>query len=551
MKTNRKFLNLLDYILCVFFQVQWLVKWLTTPVSYTIPPIWTALDLSSGYIPMSIIKLLFDEYIYLLWSLAHNCCPRRIYYDVDVGYIRISAKMMVVHSDPRIPGLCPTLLSWAVWIFILMMFKFGTCVASPNCPSMCRCTEQGEAGLMVDCRNNLLNQLEQWPPHTSSIDLSYNNFVTLTNNSLYHSTDIRIIKIANSRVEYVESGVFQEYFSLEELYLNQNSIASLPNQLFHGLSRLRILDLSSNRIQELAPNIFAQNHNLLQLDLSSNLLRNIHGNVFKAQINLNRVDLSDNRFNVFLPDSFAYCSSLQNLNFSNNPIVCDCRISPLIKWISGDGTINWTRDTIPHCHSPQAMVGVIVTEVNLEDKGCVATTAPIPLPKPAPVRTIITRSEQKKANQFKSKLGKIPYNPMLGWYTASALSGMLVLFLVCVALDKAKRTFYKWRRKRRQMRQPKEGSIDGFVVDCSKLTLELHHSHNRLQPQLSNRSSTSGGSKFQPQMSIKSNGSDKFPPIFTEVYPQDIVIEVRDHSGLEKGISADKELNLPQCETVL
>ena len=32
----------------------------------------------------------------------------------------------------------------------------------------------------------------------------------------------------------------------------------------------------------------------------------------------------------------------------------------------------------------------------------------------------------------------LPYDPMLGWYTAATLSGLLMLFVICVALEKIK-----------------------------------------------------------------------------------------------------------------
>ena len=41
-------------------------------------------------------------------------------------------------------------------------------------------------------------------------------------------------------------------------------------------------------------------------------------------------------------------------------------------------------------------------------------------------------------SSFVSSRDPLQYDPMLGWYTAAALSGLLILFLVCIGLEKIK-----------------------------------------------------------------------------------------------------------------
>lgn len=41
-------------------------------------------------------------------------------------------------------------------------------------------------------------------------------------------------------------------------------------------------------------------------------------------------------------------------------------------------------------------------------------------------------------NPFASSREPLPYDPLLGWYTAATLSGLLILFLACVGLEKVK-----------------------------------------------------------------------------------------------------------------
>jgi hypothetical protein len=47
-------------------------------------------------------------------------------------------------------------------------------------------------------------------------------------------------------------------------------------------------------------------------------------------------------------------------------------------------------------------------------------------------------------------LETMPYDPMLGWYTASTLGAMLMCFLLCVACDKVKQRVVRYHKFRTQ-----------------------------------------------------------------------------------------------------
>lgn len=53
--------------------------------------------------------------------------------------------------------------------------------------------------------------------------------------------------------------------------------------------------------------------------------------------------------------------------------------------------------------------------------------------------TVVMKSKEGHVvNPFASSREPLPYDPMLGWYTAATLSGLLILFLACVGLEKVK-----------------------------------------------------------------------------------------------------------------
>ena len=45
-----------------------------------------------------------------------------------------------------------------------------------------------------------------------------------------------------------------------------------------------------------------------------------------------------------------------------------------------------------------------------------------------------------------------PYNASVGWYIAATLSTMVILFIVCISLDRLKRNYYvyRWRKRMRK-----------------------------------------------------------------------------------------------------
>lgn len=485
---------------------------------------------------------------------------------------------------------------------ILIIFMIPVSNGGTQCPAQCACsTSQYDLGM--DCNSRELSTIPHFPQQTTRIYLSNNNFIVLKNNSFQFLSHVTYLQISYSHVSILEAGVFRDMTSLAELILSYNAISSLPDHLLDTLSSLTHLDISNNQLKSLPENLFRHSQSLQTVDISHNQINEIingtlrylqnleeinmatnlnmkipvntfHGlsvllrlnlsniglhslskDFFKGQLSLNHLDLSNNDFDTFEPKYIPHSISVYHLNLSGNPMLCDCNILPLRQWLDQGSSVAWGASTVPRCAGPRYLQGDLLTQIPLEQLTC-----PLTLPTAKAIREILTKSKQRRDNQFTSKLGKIPYNPLLGWYTAAVLSGMLVVFLLCVALDQVKQTFYKWRRKRRAAKETRTslpGNGDPMAMEGLQSSRELRHSHNGLQARLSIRSDSSGYSVFQPQLSIRSgrsDGSAKFSPIVTEIYPsQDIVIEVSDHSyDHEKPIMVENTAGgSGHCETTL
>lgn len=78
-------------------------------------------------------------------------------------------------------------------------------------------------------------------------------------------------------------------------------------------------------------------------------------------------------------------------------------------------------------------------------------------------------------NPFASSREPLPYDPMLGWYTAATLSGLLILFLACVGLEKVKdkilMTFEKDHQGGNNVRRGERASLAGGGCDGSQQRL--------------------------------------------------------------------------------
>ena len=219
--------------------------------------------------------------------------------------------------------------------------------------------------------------------------------------------------------------------SLESLNLNSNPLKELSTSFFKTMVSLTSLHLANAGLHELPQGVFTHMRRLRVLNLADNALKEIRAETFKTALN-----------------------TLQRLNLSRNPLNCSACANLEFRQLLLRRPLVLTTDTTTAaatCRYPAALNNKNFMEVDISYyPECHSILENMTMPS---ARASKGEKKGEEESPYKSKLGPLYYNPMMGWYTAATLSGMLVIFLLCLALDKAKRAFYKWRGRRRRRRE--------------------------------------------------------------------------------------------------
>ena len=150
------------------------------------------------------------------------------------------------------------------------------------------------------------------------------------------------------------------------------------------------------------------------------------------------------------------------LDLSSNTFICDCSIIPTVRWFNTNVTVLFTiaRNWIlPLCKSPADLGNILINALRLGDlkKSCdLLDKCDLLNPSPQLCMNItmitidhsygILATTSKPRIKYESIL--LPYDPMLGWWTAAALSGMIGALILCLILEQAKKKIVAYRRRR-------------------------------------------------------------------------------------------------------
>ena len=111
--------------------------------------------------------------------------------------------------------------------------------------------------------------------------------------------------------------------------------------------------------------------------------------------------------------------------------------------------------------------------------------------------TAVAKPPPAPANRPRDGAGAdepLPYNPMLGWYTAAVLSGLLFAFIACVGLEKAEKHLLDWCTARHDGADADKKHLDHLDHD-EHWTSSRHHHQQHQQYQCfktTTRTSTTG-----------------------------------------------------------
>ncbi|KAL1456117.1 hypothetical protein WDU94_000869 [Cyamophila willieti] len=240
--------------------------------------------------------------------------------------------------------------------------------------------------------NNLFETLpssEVWPPMNAllSLDLSYNMIGdTLTKGSFYPLLTLQGLDLSYNNLSVVPWEALSDFTSLRKLNMRGNQVKRLNKAAFGSLpvvfdldmSNIKQFNLSHNQINEVRRYVLGNFTSLHVLDLSYNEISNLHdSHVFKLPSNLTHLDLSHNLLssvplkeilntthlmevnfeqNKFtqIPTELFSILNRTRLRYAKNPLICDCYILPLYKWLHDqlEPDTHWINT---NCILPQLM----------------------------------------------------------------------------------------------------------------------------------------------------------------------------------------------------
>ena len=400
------------------------------------------------------------------------------------------------------------------WITVTTMVltantRMCSATSIPKCPADCACTYRGTgtvATVYVNCSHAHLSTLPQdlgrrvelidlshnplrvitedyFEPHTylHTIDLSYCSIHTIFNGAFNDLNRLRVLDLHGNMLSDLDPAVLSDLPSLVDLDLSHNKLTSLgadlllytrqlkkfklqhnkltslPKENSEMLSSLESLNLNSNPLKELPESFFKSLNSLSALHLANTQLHGLPEDVFSNLRQLKVLNLADNFLQEISASSFKHVlRTVHSLNLSGNPINCSC-VNFEFRILLEQHPLVWESGTAATCSYPPILQGHLFHQVDIAYFDCDINLENL---------TLFTQQPKKKKGEeespYKSKLGPLNYNPMMGWYTAATLSGMLVLFLLCLMLDQLKRGYYKYRRARR-MRHEKASYASGSL----------------------------------------------------------------------------------------
>lgn len=366
-----------------------------------------------------------------------------------------------------------------------------------GCQNTCECEQTDSSNcsfysvtikkaMAVHCNNKGIISIPTLPAETVFLDLSHNKIQNISDFIWTELYATEVIDLSFNQISVVKSDFLLQKKCLRELILTNNRISIFPFTIITVLPNIQVVDVSFNQITYIDLNISEimeiqkenviehydshttiteksklrnlslshnplldiQNvsilfHSLIHLNLSNTRITNFKYIISMHLQSLRNLDLSNNNINHLGPESFKSMKYLKYLSLYGNPFICDCHLIELRKWITENKELIRPSNKTVTCQRNYDSDYLNLQLVPLNDFVCVFT--------PARVHSTLLRPITYAP--YKSALGPIPYDPMLGWYTAAFLFGMLLLLVLCILLEKLKGKYVQWKRSRKNCRK--------------------------------------------------------------------------------------------------
>ena len=342
-----------------------------------------------------------------------------------------------------------------------------------------------------------------------ALTLASVHLTTIAASAFDASSSLERLDLAQNRIADLEAQVFKFLINLRFLNLSQNELSSIPGDVFSSATNLSILDLSCNKITYFNPVAFENNIRLEHLNISNNLLTHLPSDLFRDMsalktLNasfcklrsfpidtllhlkaLNTLDMSHNQMTHLSHDDVSMLMALTHLNcviLIGNALSCDCNLLPLtnkfrteVSKLAVECTLptavvnrtdadsyqtdyNTQYDVRSHVESTSSPLqqepyetdtSVIYTEMNLSHVAGALSCNYTNLTKPlTSIDSGQSYRDDSSEYTYRAELGEVEYDPRLGVYTAAVLFTMLMVVVLVVLGDKAKRVYYRHLRRK-------------------------------------------------------------------------------------------------------
>ncbi|CAG7785709.1 unnamed protein product [Allacma fusca] len=154
-------------------------------------------------------------------------------------------------------------------------------------------------------------------------------------------------------------GKLEEINSETGIRLNNNQLRGIPDLLFANSPNLHKLDLSHNQLSAIRKRSLLGPNSLRNLLLDHNELTCIDESAIRNLKDLETLTLESNNLTSLQKDSFEGLTRLKHLTLGENPLICDCHLSWLSKWLKKGPKAS----TQARCNSPYHLRDKTIDEV--------------------------------------------------------------------------------------------------------------------------------------------------------------------------------------------
>uniref|UniRef100_A0A671MA79 Chondroadherin-like protein n=1 Tax=Sinocyclocheilus anshuiensis TaxID=1608454 RepID=A0A671MA79_9TELE len=194
-------------------------------------------------------------------------------------------------------------------------------------------------------------------PHLTYLHLEKNRFTQFPKGAFRLLPGLLALHMENNAIAKLEAGILTGAEKLRGLYLTSNAITAVASRAFDPAPDLDTLHLGTNKLKEVPSEALSKASSLAELNLSRNPIRWIGPEVFQpVAATLKHLYLNHMGLEKVSKDSLAGLGSglrslflegnqleelpdlgpltgLEVINLAENPLVCDCPLLPLRKWI--------------------------------------------------------------------------------------------------------------------------------------------------------------------------------------------------------------------------